>query len=490
MMSNSPSEKNPSPNRLPIWILAILASLLLIVVIIGAVWLFRTVQDIASASISTTPDYSVPNEDVDSVEVKDDILPDNNSEQTLPVLVPDEIQPWSGEERINFLFLGVDLRCDEKGPTHTDSIMVVTVDPLTMSAALLSMPRDLWVEIPGFGVDRINQAYYYGQAYEYPGGGQALAMETVESLLGIPVDYYLTVDFQGFVDAVDLIGGIVVDVPEPIDDPDYPDNCYGYEPFSIPAGMQRLDGETALKFARTRATFGGDVDRAGRQQEVLLAVRDQALQVEQFPKLLVQAPRFWQTFQDNVNTNLSLEDAMELALLVREIPRENIHSAILDYNYVYNETTPDGRQVLVPLRNEIRELRDELFAIAAASTPVHENLPQLMVQEDARVAIYNGTAVFGLAGDTQAYLQDLGVNVTEIGNADSSAFNTSQIVDYGSHPQTVQFLIQQMQIPPLNLSSESFPKDDYDVLVIVGNDWAGQLVAEQKAISTDPLPSN
>ena len=478
MTSNSENRRDNSSIRFPLWVLAILAVVLLIVVIISAAWLFRTVQDIASATISDSPEFAVPQDGIENVEVVGDVLPEDNSEQPLPVVIPDEIQPWSGEERINFLFMGVDLRCDEDGPSHTDSIMIVTIDPLTMSAALLSLPRDLWVEIPGFGVDRINQAYYFGQAYEYPGGGQALAMETVEALLGIPIEYYVTVDFQGFIDAVDLIGGIVVDVPEPIDDPDYPDNCYGYEPFFIPAGKQRIDGETALKFARTRATFGGDVDRAERQQEVLLAVRDQALRVDQFAKLIVQAPQFWQTFQDNVNTNLPFEDAMKLALLIQKIPKENIQTAILDYNYVYNETTPDGRQVLVPLRNEIRALRDEFFAIPAAPTPVLEDLPRLMVQEDARVAIYNGTAVFGLAADTQSYLQDLDVNVTEIGNADSSTYKTSQIIDYGSHPQTVHFLIQEMQIPPLNLSNESFSTEDYDVLVIVGNDWAERVAAE------------
>ncbi len=479
MTSNSKDRKNPSPVRLPLWALALLAGVLLIVVSASAIWLFRTVQDLASASQSNTPEFSISQEGVESDEAISVVIPKDNSEQPLPVVAPDEIQPWSGEERINFLFMGVDIRCDEEGPTHTDSIMVITIDPLTKSTALLSLPRDLWVEIPGFGVDRINQAYYFGQAYEYPGGGQALAMETVESLLGIPVDYYVTVDFQGFIDAVDLIGGIVVEVMEPIDDPDYPDNCYGYEPFSISDGTQRIDGETALKFARTRATFGGDVDRAGRQQQVLLAVRDQVLRVDQFPKLIVQAPQFWQTFQNNVNTNLSFDDAMELALLVREIPQDNIQTAILDYNYVYNETTPDGRQVLVPLRNEIRTLRDELFPVPAAPTPVLEELPQLMLEEDARVAIYNGTAVFGLAADTQSYLQDLDVNITEIGNADSSAYETSQIIDYGSHPNTVHFLIQEMGILPLNLSYESLPAEDYDVLVIVGNDWTERLVVDE-----------
>ena len=173
----------------------------------GAVWLFRTVQDVASASTSKIAEFTIVEEGV-AIEQSPggDTVP-GNSEQPLPVIAPDELKRWSGNERINFLFLGVDQRCDEEGPTHTDSIMVVTVDPLSMSSALLSLPRDLWVEIPGFGVDRINQAYYFGQAYEYPGGGQSLALETVEALLGIPIDYYVTVDFAGFIEAVDLIGG-------------------------------------------------------------------------------------------------------------------------------------------------------------------------------------------------------------------------------------------------------------------------------------------
>ena len=453
--------------------------LLFIVILISAIWLFRTVRDIAAAATTNTPEFTVTDEDHSGDQIADHGEDPQISEEPLPVIVPDEIETWSGEERINFLFLGVDQRCDEDGPTHTDSIMIATVDPVSMSAALLSLPRDLWVEIPGFGVDRINQAYYFGQAYEYPGGGQGLAMETVETLLGIPVDYYVTVDFQGFVDAVDLIGGIEVDVPEAIDDPDYPDNCYGYDPFSIQEGVQRLNGQSALKYARTRATFGGDVDRAERQQTVLLAIRDQILRLNQLPRLFIQAPQLWRTFQDNLNTNLALEDALELALLIQEIPQENIRTAVLDYNYVYNETTPDGRQVLVPLRDEIRALRDELFVPPVVPAAVIENLAELMIEEGARVALYNGTAVFGLAGETQSYLENLGVNVTEIGNADSSAYNNSQIIDYGSHENTVLFLIQEMQIPPLNASTETDPTKDFDLLIIIGNDWANLISQEQ-----------
>lgn len=475
-----PADKeNSFWRRFPKWLLALLGIILLAAFIVSGIWLFRSIQEMTAATTSTAPEFTVSAENQDAPAAAGETQAEEVIVEPPLVIAPDEIEPWSGEERLNFLFMGVDLRCDEAGPTHTDSMMVVTVDPVAKSVAMLSLPRDLWVEIPGFGVDRINQAYYFGEAYEYPGGGQTLAMETVSAFLGVPVDYYLTVDFKGFIDAVDLIGGIQIDVPEPIDDPDYPDNCYGYEPFFIDAGDQLLDGPTALKYARTRATFGGDVDRAKRQQEVLLAVRDRVLRVDQFPSLILQAPQLWRTFQDNVKTNLSFDDALQLAMLIRDVPRENIRTAVLDFNYVYNEVTPDGRQVLVPVRNEIRVLRDELFSIPLAPTPVFEDLKQQMLEEDARVAVFNGTAIFGLAAETQSYLQDLGLNVVEIGNADSSAYAATQIIDYGAHPNTVQFLIQEMQIPPLNLSSSTFSTDDYDVLVIVGNDWAEQVTLEQ-----------
>jgi hypothetical protein len=168
---------------------------------------------------------------------------------------------------------------------------------------------------------------------------------------------------------------------------------------------------------------------------------------------------------------MTIDEALQLGLLVQDIPREQISTAVIDYDYVYNETTPDGRQVLVPIRDEIRKLRDEMFAPPAVPTPVIEDLPALMVQEEAKIAVYNGTAVFGLAGDTQTYLQTLDFDVTEIGNADAATYRTTQIVDYGSHPYTVQYLIQRLQIPPLNVSNGRNHDGDFNVLIILGDDW-------------------
>lgn len=471
MTSSSNRRRARAGIHLPLWALGLLLLLGLGLLVGSSIWLFRTVQSMASALEVSSPDFGTVEEPAPGAPIVVGQTADDPFSSSGVFISPEEVDRWSGNERVSILLLGVDQRCEEEGPTHTDSLMVATIDPVGLSAAVLSLPRDLWVEIPGFGVDRVNQAYYLGQAYEYPGGGPALAMDSVEATLGISLDYFVAINFDAFIEGVDLIGGIEIDVPEAIDDPAYPDRCYGYDPFSIDPGLQLLDGQTALKYARTRATFGGDVDRAGRQQAVLLAVRHQVLQLNQLPQLITKSMQLWQTFQKNVRTNLTFEEALQIILLTQDIPRESISSDIIGYDYVYNETTPDGRQVLVPNREKIRELRDSIFKPPVAPTPVIENLPALMASEEARVAVYNGTATFGLAAATQEYLQTFGINISEVGNADSSTYRTTQIIDFGAHPNTTLYLTQLMSVPPLNISNGSQSEGDYDVLVIIGEDW-------------------
>lgn len=469
---NKPGRRSTVRIRLPLWGAGLLILFIILAVFGGAIWLFHTVQEIAATWEITSPDFQADNNGTTSHQSEALPPPQTTLLATpLPTLSEDALKPWAGQERVNILLLGIDLRCGEEGPTHTDTMMVLTADPVGLSAAVLSLPRDLWVEIPGFEVDRINQAHYYGEIYEYPGGGPALAVETVENTLGIDINYYAAVNFQAFVDLVDLIEGITVNNQEVIEDPDYPDSCYGYDPFFLTVGEHELNGETALKYARTRVTLGGDVDRAARQQEVLLAVREKVLQLNILPQLLTQSPRLWQSFQTNVHTNMSLEEAIQLALLLQEIPSESIQTAVIDYNYVYTETTPDGRQVLVPIRDNIRALRDRLFLPPAIPTPVIENLPALALQEAAHIKILNGTPIFGLASATQSYLQSFALNITEIGNADAATYSATQIIDFGSHPYTTHYLTQLMSLPPLNVSIGNQPDGDYEILIILGNDW-------------------
>jgi polyisoprenyl-teichoic acid--peptidoglycan teichoic acid transferase len=457
--------------RLPLWSLALLISLIVLLLAGSAIWLFRTVQQVAAEWQATAPEFGPVSQPLLPVDGQNFEVIVHPTAPVRSIISPDALKPWSGRDRVTVLFLGIDQRCDEEGPTRTDSIMLLTVDPIGLSGAVLSVPRDLWVEIPGFGVDRINQAHYLGEVYDYPGGGPALAVDTIEGAIGVRVNYFVTINFDAFVKIIDLIGGIEIDVPEEIDDPLYPDNCYGYDPFYMAAGKQQMDGYLALKYARTRVTFGGDVDRAGRQQEVALAVREKIMRINMLPQLIARAPELWYTLQDNVRTDMSIDEALQLALLVQEIPRRSIRTAVIDYDYVYNETTPAGQLVLVPIRENIRTLRNELFAPPAIPTPIIENLAEMVAKENARVAVYNGTAVFGLAGATESYLLGYNVNVTKIGNADSSAYRATQIIDYGSNRNTALYLAQLLAVPPLNVSNGTDPDGEYDLLVILGNDW-------------------
>lgn len=473
MTSKSPRNRSNSGIRLPLWGLGLLGLVIILFIIISSIWLFRTVLDMASELDITNPVFGEVAEPVDDQEIAEPQVESSGSSGEPQAIISNPLpQRWSGLDRVTILILGIDQRCEEDGPTRTDTMMVLTVDPVGLSGAVLSLPRDLWVEVPGFGLDKINQAHFLGEVYDYPGGGPALAVETVENILGIDIDFFATINFEAFVELVDEIGGIEVEAIEDIEDDTYPDNCYGYDPFYLSAGKHQLDGQTALKYARTRATFGGDVDRAGRQQEVMLAVRDKILRLDMVPQLLTRAPELWRIFERNVETNMTLNEVLQLGLLAQDIPRENIRNEVLDYDYVYNEVAPDGQAVLIPVRENIRTLRDQLFAPPAIPTPVIENLPQMMAEEDARIAIYNGTQVFGLAGETQEFLLENNINVVEVGNADSSEYRSTQVIDYGSNPNTTLYLTRLMNIPPLNISStNNQPDGEFDVLVILGSDW-------------------
>ncbi len=185
-----------------------------------------------------------------------------------------QVPVWQRTERVNLLLLGADKRPDET-IYRTDTLIVVTLDPATKTAGMLSIPRDLWVPIPGYGESRINQAFVLGEVKKYPGGGPALAMRTVQEFLGVPIHGYVLVDFDGLRKLIDQIGGIDVMVEKPIDDTQYPTDDYGYQEVHIPAGLVHMDGDLALKYARVRHG-SSDIDRGRRQQQVLMAARDKA----------------------------------------------------------------------------------------------------------------------------------------------------------------------------------------------------------------------
>ena len=264
------------------------------------------------------------------------------------------------QERINILILGIDRRQGERGPCRTDTMIVVTVDPQQGTAGLFSIPRDLWVPIPGYGENRINTANFLGDLKNYPGGGPALAKKTVSYNFGIPVHYYVRINFEGFKRIVDTIGGVDIYVEKEIRDDQYPDEHYGYDPLYIPAGLIHMDGELALKYARTRKA-DSDFHRAHRQQQVILAIIDKIFSLNLLPSLLPKLPELVRGLSDAVETDMPLDQLIALARLGYSMDFSQIKTVVIDETMTVEHTTPTGASVLLPIRDKIRPVVDDLF---------------------------------------------------------------------------------------------------------------------------------
>lgn len=383
--------------------------------------------------------------------------------------------PWDGASRVTILLMGLDYRDWEgQGPSRTDTMILFTLDPVAETAGMLSIPRDLWVNIPDFGYGKINTAHYLGDAYNLPGGGPGLAMSTVSQFLGVPINYYVVVDFTAFERFIDQIGGIEVDVPETITvDPLGPHNTVTLEP-----GPQVLDGPTALAYARNRDTAGSDFDRAQRQQEVILAIRNRILSLDMLPNLIDNAAALYQNLSAGVRTNMTLQEIIQLAWLAQKVKSQDIQHAAIGSNEVTITMSPDGLDILQPDPDAIRALRDQVFASNTAigpTTNVTGDPQELMQAESAAVSVLNGTNTPGLASETTDYLKSKKLNVVLTGNATELTPNTI-IIDYKGKPYTVQYLVGLMGIQPENIYSRYDPNSEVDIAIILGDDWAAQNV--------------
>jgi LCP family protein required for cell wall assembly len=381
-------------------------------------------------------------------------------------------EPWDGAERVTLLVMGLDYRDWESGdgPPRTDTMILLTLDPVNRTAGMLSIPRDLWVNIPGFDYGKINTAYQLGEAFQLPGGGPGLAMQTVEELLGVPIDFYAQIDFSAFVRFIDEIDGVKIDVPEEITvDPLGDNNLKTLKP-----GRQTLPGDLALAYARARKTEGGDFDRAQRQQQVILAIRDRIINFDMLPTLIRKSGVLYNELSSGIHTNLTLEQTIKLAWMAVQIPEDQIRRGIIGAEQVNFQTSPEGLDILKPLPNEVRKLRDEIFTDTGPASPAAADMDPLesMQAENARVAVLNGTYTPGLAARTTEYLKSQGVNVTETGNAQSNVTYT-EITFYTGKPYTVAYLVDLMGINQYRIHHLFDPANSVDVSVVLGEDWAG-----------------
>jgi len=326
--------------------------------------------------------------------------------------------------------MGSDLKKDDNGYTNIallgdgghvrdgadliDTIMVASLDFKNKTATLFSAPRDLYVKTEKYGSAKINELYRdnkkkLGETDTYP-----LYKDVLSIITGLDIQYYIRIDFSAFVEVVDSLGGITVDVKEPIYDPYYPnDTDSGYTVFTLDAGVQEMDGETALKFVRSRKTTS-DFDRASRQQQVIMAIREKTLAGD-----ALSSPRtikkLYDSISKNMNTDLSLRELIALASFAKGFDTSNVLSKVIHddpsreggFLYTPERQYYNGQFVLVPDGNNydlIHRYADLIF-----------NKRDIFLSP-AKIEVLNGTKESGIAREVASNLNRFGFNITNIDN--------------------------------------------------------------------------
>jgi LCP family protein required for cell wall assembly len=410
------------------------------------------------------------------------------------------------ENRINILLLGSDERSSDGEPPRTDTMLLLTLDLEGGTAGMISLARDLWLPIPGYNTTtKINTAYDLGERRGYPGGGAQLAKDTVSSFIGQPVQYYAQVDFGGFVRFIDEIDGVTVNVRQTIHDPKYPTPDFGYETFHLDAGPQLLDGEKALKYARTR-NLDNDYGRAARQQELILAVVDKIMAADMIPVLIGKAPQLWSALQSSFSTDMPLAEVIDIAGYVRSNPLE-VRQVVLDNRYGEESWSENGAWILLPDRQRIRPMLREFFDTTARTTAEGEHSPtarpplpraaeirsadaliadrpvavRVLDASEARVEILNGTGAPGIAARVRAELQAQGWQVVAIGDADRGDYLHTLLVNYNTDENVLKEIGRQLN---LSASLDTLPgllmPDSTDLRIVIGRDYLTTIPNENR----------
>lgn len=350
--------------------------------------------------------------------------------------------PW--DRYTNIIVLGADKKTDGIA-WRTDTMIVVSVDAAHKRAYLLSIPRDLWVEIPGHGADRINTADFWGESAK-AGGGPELVKRTIEENLGIPIQYYVRANFEGFVAIIDAVGGVEIDV-----DCGLPD--LGLEP-----GIHQMDGKQALRYARSRMTTS-DFDRNRRQREILMALWEKGKSMDVVPRL----PALWRAMATTFETDLSLGQVISLAYTGVQLRPGDMFTEAIGRGQVQDWMTPLGAEVLLPLYDEIEALLKGFY-----------NAPDAASDEAAApttVQVLNGSwrsQAEELAGRD---LRRAGFKIVGKGLAGSQDLLESQVVFYGTDAGIARRVVSTLHLPTSALEFQHDPSNAVDVTIVLGADY-------------------
>ena len=369
----------------------------------------------------------------------------------VPTLTPMPAFPISIPDRYtNIVLLGSDRR-PGAAAWRTDSIIVVSVDSTNKVVRLLSIPRDLWVYIPGHGYNRINTADLWGELAK-KGNGPEWVKKTIHHNLGIPIHYYVRIDFEGFVKIINTVGGIDVDVDCALPD------------MKLSSGMHHMDGKMALRYSRSRYSTN-DFDRGRRQRKVLMALWDQTLTLNVIPRL----PELWWTMANNFQTDLSLDQVINLAYVGAQLEPQRILSRAIGASHVQGWMTPQGAAVLLPRQDRIRTLLENYY------TPVDPN--SLDNANKLAVRVLNGAQRRDADQLAAANLRRAGYKAKPAGVAEHQNYNQTQILVYTGNMGAAQEIAQELQVPATRIqdltgkAEQPDPAKPVDFQVILGSDY-------------------
>lgn len=378
-------------------------------------------------------------------------------------LVNPTVQPLlTTNETINFLLIGSDKR---PGSSYrTDTMVIAIVWPNEGQVSLISLPRDLWIFIPTVGMQRINTAYQSGEIYGYAGGGAGLLQDTISYNLGIRIDHTAMVEFDGFRRIVDTLGG--VDLPVACSytdwrliDPSYdPENENNWWLYTVGPGQIHMDGDLALWYARSRSK-SNDFDRGRRQQEVLRAIFQKALQTNTFSKI----PQLYNDFSSTIVTDLGLGDMLNLAPYAANFTNANIRGYYIRPPYVSSWITPGGASVLLPNDDALKQMLIEATTLSQSAVE----------RETIKIDLQNGTATDSLDVLAASRLNYAGYQ-TSNSAADSRNYTYSVLVDYtpAQNSTQQQAIINTLGLYQANIISLPDSNSPYQYRVILGYDYA------------------
>lgn len=333
---------------------------------------------------------------------------------------PTPLPALTDNDTVNFLLIGSDKR---PGSSYrTDTLVVVILWPKQGQVSMISIPRDLWVYIPSVGMQRINTAYQSGEIYGYNGGGPGLLKDTIAYNLGIRIDHTAMVEFGGFRKVVDTLGGVDVPVACPytdwrLIDPSYdPLNENNWSLYTVEPGINHMDGDFALWYARSRLR-SSDFDRGRRQQEVLRALFVQILKTD----TLTRIPQLYNDFSSTVITDLGLADLLKLALYAPKLTNANIRSYYIRPPYVTGWTTPGGAAVQLPQNPDLTQMLTEATSLSVIAEQ----------RQTISIEVQNGTT-FGGWDTLAANRLNYAGFAAAIAPTDRQDYSNSVLVDFTS----------------------------------------------------------